>query len=242
MKYQYNRMIIVSDHELVIETKELSFIEHNKSVYLYYINDNDVIALMRSEYKHRVIQYLNHFILLLPNDYTRQFNFWNNLYECIGDDYESLINVNINKACIKLMIDYIQDNRKISDDSLLLDFGCGTGISQYVHHKGKIIGYEPVYEMRKQAQMKGLSVYSCIDKISEESLDAVFSSFVLHMGIQESEIQKVARKMKTNAIWISNFYDGINEDIINSYMLKTGLRLTQLQEYNKIGRLYEYRK
>lgn len=50
-------------------------------------------------------------------------------------------------------------------------------------------------------------------------------------------------KMKPNALWIANFYKGLNEEIINNIFRKNGFRVERVCDMQeKFGNVYEYRR
>lgn len=70
-----------------------------------------------------------------------------NFYKLISPGYDELYG---EEQKIKLSI--LKDNLKIKKDDLLLDVGCGTGISS--NFNCKVIGIEPSLELLKQNKIK----------------------------------------------------------------------------------------
>ena len=140
------------------------------------------------------------------------------------------------------MLKYI-DEKKQGDMLKILDFGCGSGFSLLVRSSHDIIGYEPVEIMKCQAQKKGLTVFDKdnLRLIPNNYFDAVFSSYVLHMGIQKQDIKQIIPKLKKDAIWVANFYKGINEYYVNNLFIKLGFDINSIIENSeRYGHMYEY--
>ena len=99
--------------------------------------------------------------------------------------------------------------------------------------------------MREYATQKGMIVYSRKDlmRIPNEYFDAVFASYVFHMAVDESDIVKIVPKIKKKAVWIVNFYKGINEKYINSVFENIGFNVKRINiNTERFGHIYEYAK
>ena len=186
--------------------------------YIYLLKDNDFlnyqIVLMNDEI---IINYLDNFIIILPSNYNLQSKIWENFYNIFGDFYESLINVENNLSCINKMLSYIKGNHTLKD-KIILDYGCGSGLSAKLNHDCLLLGYDRIDKMRIRAKENGLNVIDkmILNNLPENYFDAVFSCYVFHMGISMESIELVSKKMKNNAIWIANYYKNINVDHVSS--------------------------
>lgn len=215
-------------------------------LYIYEMKDINKKKLLIELLKENIVlPYLDCFILILPQEYVKQTLFWKKFYKVFGASYENMIDKSVNLECIKAMILHIDKKIKINSSSIILDYGCGSGLSMLIPCKGEIVGYEPIYEMRKQAKSRGMRTISSneLKEIPEKYFDAVFFSYVFHMSVSEKNINYMMTKMKPNALWIANFYKGFNEEIINNIFRKNGFRVERVCDMQeKFGNVYEYRR
>jgi len=192
-----------------------------------------------------VIQYLDHFIIFLPEKKEFQNLFWKEFYSIFGKDYEKIINTSNNIFCMNEMIHYMKENANIGNQSMLLDYGCGSGLSLYTDYIGRLVGYEPVYTMRQQALKRGMHVLGshAFNMLPDDYFDAAFACYVFHLSIQEKSIYQLSQKMKKEAVLVANFYKDIDVVRINRIFDKLNYRvmkITDIQE--RFGSIYEYVK
>jgi len=222
-------------------------LEYKKQeLYIYKVhNIVNIDRLLDTKNNKNIIFYLDNFIIILPDEYQMQNIFWKKFYKIFGYSYEQMIDISNNIKCIEGMVNYINKKVSLTASSKILDFGCGTGLSTLVPFIGSVIGYDPVYEMRIQACKRGLHTLDTeeINSISNNYFDAVFSSYVFHMAVDENDIIKIFPKMKQGAIWIANYYKGINEDFVNNFFMKHGFQVIKIKDiHERFGNIYEYRK
>jgi SAM-dependent methyltransferase len=185
------------------------------------------------------------FWLFLPDDYLQQAVLWRDFYRCFGEYYEDLIDDRWNIECIGMLVSHIDARTGFHRAKRILDFGCGSGLSTKVKVQGKILGYEPVDEMRKQAQQRGMELLTReeIQNMPDNTFDAVFSSYVFHMAVLDGDIELVLGRMKQGAIWVANFYKNINLEYVNAVFIRNGCRLKRLRvQEERYGAVYEYQK
>lgn len=97
----------------------------------------------------------------------------------------------------RLKLSIIKDNLQIKNSDLLLDVGCGTGISS--DFKCKVIGLEPSFELLRQNKTNG-KVLACAENIpfKDKTFDKVISITSMHnfddiiKGLEE--IKRVGKK------------------------------------------------
>lgn len=224
----------------------IKYIETRQGLYFYLIENIGMIdELLEVVSKEKIIYYLDSFVIVLPDEYHEQNNLWKNFYKVFGSCYEKMIDVSHNTKCIEEMIAYINNVIDLNSSSMILDYGCGSGLSASISTNGNIIGYEPVYEMRIQACQKGLQTLDAKEMkiIPNCYFDAVFSSYVFHMAVSEDSLEKILPKMKPGAIWIANYYKGINESFVNNIFLKNDFQIIKVNDMReRFGNVYEYRK
>lgn len=210
-------------------------------LYIYSVREVPRIKCRNGQY---LMHYLDHFLLIIPDDYYQQEELWRDFYKCFGSYYEYLINNESNIECIRTLLKYIHNQKKIKKTDVILDFGCGSGLATKVSTPAKILGYEPVDEMRVQAQQRGMKLLTKEDiyYLQENTFDAVFSSYVFHMVVCEEDIALILSKMKKDALWIANFYKNINIEYINTIFRKYGYTPKKLKIEERYGAMYEYRK
>ena len=224
----------------------VKFKERKYGLFIYLMEN---IALMDELWgvlvRETIIYYLDFFVIILPDEYQKQNQLWKNFYKAFGRCYEEMIDVSHNIKCIEGMISYVNNVIDLDSSSMILDYGCGSGLSAMISVVGNVIGYEPVYEMRIQACQKGLQTLDAreMEDIPNHYFDAVFSSYVLHMAVSENNIEKILPKMKPGAIWIANYYKGINESFVNNIFLKHDFQIRKVDDIQgRFGNVYEYRK
>lgn len=221
----------------------VDLLEKYHELRIYKINEkNNLKRILESE---NVIDYLDRFIIVLPIRYNMQRILWTAFYHRFGENYQTLIDETINLRCIQFMLEYVNKKLELSMSSKILDYGCGNGISIRSECAGEIIGYEPVEVMRHQAEENGMQVLGKggIKNIPDNYFDAVFSSYVFHMAINEEDIKQIISKVKENAIIVANFYKGINQEYVNSIFIKCGFDITRIStEEERYGFMYEYRR
>jgi SAM-dependent methyltransferase len=243
MKFQYNYnppILITLKPPKNIQGVE--YIGEFENISFYYIKSEDVFnKLMKVS---NAVRYLDSFVLILPHDYNKQKMLWSTFYHVFGKRYEELVDKEHNIECIRMMLCQIMSGDKFHDNFKILDYGCGSGLSLLCEYGVEIVGFEPEKTMRHQAQQKGMMVFdeNNIQNIPNEYFDAIFSSYVFHMGISETDIKLIIPKMKPKAVWIANYYKNINENIVNKFFLNNGFASKRVDMDERFGHVYAYQK
>lgn len=243
MKQHFEKMRIVSlDYPKEYE----NIISFWKKGNLYISTIYDSHFLMSYLSNKDTIRYLDHFILLLPHDTNKQSLFWSEFYKAFGLDYESLIDKDNNIKVIKGILNYLETITNLGKDSVVLDYGCGTGLAKSVTEKYKLIGYEPVFEMRKQALQRGYTAldYNQFVTLQDNLFDAGFASYVFHMTINEKEVHEIKNKLKKGSLFLANYYKNINSDVVNNMFKKFDFEIIKLdlKTYGLEDVVYGYKK
>gem|GEM_PF-5199684 len=192
----------------------------------FFKKDTDILSL-------DVIRYFDCYYLLIPLTKKSIKNLYKEFFDYISHDYEHLIDINRNQENIhnllKLAKDYINNQKRI----VILDYGCGTGISQDIAKKlnMKIFGFDICPSMREIASKKGMIVWEEKDLWlqPENCIDAVISSYVFHFLIDDTYLKLLYKILKPNGIIIANFHKNKNRDFIDLSLNKIGFKIIRTQ-------------
>lgn len=243
MMHQYNHPMIVITIVNNLNIEGLVFKKKFRNIYIYNTSiPNEIKMQIGSEH---YIEYLDAFLIVLPQDYALQSVLWEDFYSYYGDSYESMIDIKNNLNCINKLYSYIQQNIVITSTTNILDFGCGSGLSKYINVSCRLLGYEPNEKMRRQAIEKGMTVLDCkqLYSLANDYIDAVFSSYVFHMGIKDSDIEILNRIIRRDGIIVVNFYKDINCLWVNNIFIQKGFDIKKIAGFDeRFGCVYEYRK
>lgn len=243
MMHQFNNGKIVISITGDLHFEGLVFKEKFRNIYIYDISTFDMVIMQIG--RENCIQYLDDFLIILPTDYALQSVLWEDFYICFGDYYESMIDVRNNIKCIDTLYSYLQKKIVISSSTKILDYGCGTGLSIGMNVDCNLLGYEPNKKMREQAVEKGMQVldYQHLYSLSDACIDAIFSSYVFHMGIKECDIEVLSRIIRCEGVIVANFYKNINCLRVNDFFVRHGFFVNKVNELDeRFGCVYEYRK
>lgn len=243
MMHQFSREITVVSMNNEFLAENLVFKERFRNISIY--STNDLGKIKKCIENQRCIQYLNNFLIVLPVKYELQSVLWNDFYSYYGDLYEDMIDVKNNVECIKELYSYIGRNVKIDCMTNILDYGCGSGLSVYIDTECQLIGYEPNEKMRRQAAKRGMDVidYKQLCSMKCNCIDAIFSCYVFHMGINSKDIRLMKKIIRQEGLIIANFYKNINYKIVNAEFIKNGFEVKKILEFDeRFGYIYEYRK
>lgn len=172
----------------------------------------------------RGLRYLDRYILVLPENQAQEKQLWEKFFHVFGESYEQLIDIPHNISSIQSMLSYIGEAVTLKPESRILDYGCGSGLAIYTDCPAKLIGYEPSAVMRAQALQKGYHVLGRQEflRVTDNYFDAGFANYVLHMAIDEAAVHEIARRLKSGAVFLANYYKGINAEKVNGYFIRCG--------------------
>jgi SAM-dependent methyltransferase len=139
-------------------------------------------------------------------------------FDYIGDDYESLIDVNRNSGNISVLLDLLRQRIGNLAGKILLDFGCGTGlaITQLQAAKARFIGVDQSPHMLDIARCRGMEAIDVAALNSWGSrFDGAIASYVLHLVSDEAVIKAVASSLKSGATLVGNFHKGANVEWVD---------------------------
>ena len=206
-------------------------------------NKNILYKILKTK---KAICYLDQFVILLPEETKEHSKLWLEFYKIFGNQYEQIIDIRRNINSIQEILSYISSSIELQTDSKILDYGCGSGLAVYTECNASLVGYEPVLAMKKQASQRGYNVigFNEFRKLPESYFNAGFANYVFHMIVNERDIYEITKKMKRGAIFIANFYKGINVERVNNMFSKYGYTIRQLSlnKERKGEVIYEYKK
>jgi hypothetical protein len=131
------------------------------------------------------------------------------LYEYIAPIYEEVIDITRNIENIETLL-IIADKHNQKKGKILLDYGCGTGLSRsIVSSDNTLYGYEPSYSMGEYASLRGINVISREDlEDSDLFFDVIFSSYVFHLDVDFNILAKALSKLTDFGIFVCNIHKG----------------------------------
>ncbi|MEX2244425.1 MAG: hypothetical protein WD716_11335 [Fimbriimonadaceae bacterium] len=144
-----------------------------------------------------------------PDDFRQQA--CDALFSLIAEFYESEISGALNKQTIQAMITFLESHSPTQDGNLLLDFGCGPGLSLAASRRTNtlIVGYERVKAVRIKALRAGLL------QLHPKDLSAMpcafsggFASFVLHLCPDFAELTTLLSLIVPGGYFVANFHKG----------------------------------
>ena len=236
MMHQFKREKIVISLVNDMHIEGLMLKKRYKHIYIFStVVPNEIEKKIGKEY---CVEYLDFFLIILPQNYDLQSILWEDFYTYYGDVYEKLVDINNNIRCIKALYSYIKKSN-------ILDYGCGSGFSISLNKNCNLIGYEPNEKMRRQAVQRGMKVVNRhqLSLLTSGYIDAVFSSYVFHMGIKTNDIEVLHKIIRRDGIIVANYYKNINSDIVNDIFMHNGFNVKKIVGFEeRFGCVYEYRK
>jgi adenine-specific DNA-methyltransferase len=220
-----------------------------ESIFLYFLEKGN-IDLIESQNHNSPIKVLDRFFLFLPsNDPDKATLIISCFFDFISKYYDHLITIERNFLNIRYLLDYLIKKQK-KDNPLILDFGCGIGLSAKIGEeywvKGinvSLIGFDISKPMRSLANRAGLKTINeqGLLKLKDNSLDGIFASYAFHF-IQQTDIFKLLwNKLRIGGCIIGNFHKNISvTKVLNAIKELNGD--IQLVEENEHGSIYVFRK
>lgn len=150
------------------------------------------------------------------------------LFDLSASTYDRIIHIERNKRNIVNLLHIVlsckQNERCHAGQPInILDFGCGTGLSQEVwaalprakRSIMKLTGVDASPAMLAAAKHRGLTVRSfhAWHRTPSRSFDAAIASFVLHCGITDAELAVIYRQLVPSGVLVANYHHGDNAAI-----------------------------
>ena len=162
------------------------------------------------------------FILIQIDDNELSQEVVDSFFEYIANTYDDIVHVNQNIENISNLIEIIKQNNTISEDSILLDYGCGTGlVTKLKEYRSLMIyGYDNCPTMRSISERRGLTVLSEDELYGNKQLmfDSIYASYVFHLYFDEKGFELIWSRLKSNGMIVGNFHKGRGVDRISNFM------------------------
>jgi SAM-dependent methyltransferase len=190
---------------------------------------SDIIANIVSKQPDIETQrYLDHYLLVFSLDAGVRQHVVDIFFEHIATEYEKRIDLERNRANVCNLLNFLKISG-MRDRSLVVDYGCGTGISANVsiQYAWRIVGVDRCHVMRSIAASKGMTVLAPVD-ISQAypaGVDAAFCSYVLHLVFDLSDIKILWDSLRVGGILVANFHKGSGESRLTEFFTSLGAQI-----------------
>ncbi len=157
-----------------------------------------------------VLRYLDRFHLVLSNaNLAERQEVLDEFFEFIAEDYEHIIDLSRNRENIKILLSLLKGRIECSENAIVIDYGCGIGLSNESLFEAKLIGFDRCKIMRRIAKDRGMVIW-CHEELAkqpDETINGAFASYVLHYLLPENkEFQLLWPKLKPGAVLVANLH------------------------------------
>lgn len=171
--------------------------------------DADLIIPMVSGCE--ITRYLDQYYLVLSTvDAGLRQDTIDKFFSFLAPRYEEAVDVRRNEENIGLLLTRVQAILGGPDQSVLLDFGCGPGVSLPVAfaHGVSVLGFDTSAAMLRAAQARGMRTISAERLLSSEALcfDGIIASYVLHLEPAEVWLRAAWSHVRPGGILAGNFH------------------------------------
>ena len=184
-----------------------------------------VLNILHRQVQYDIRRYLDVYLLVLPIEPNKRQAVIDVFFTYIATNYDFAIDIQRNQDNIRKLIDILIDIG-IEDESTIIDFGCGTGVSKsvYIPSSWRVIGVDRCPTMREIASRKGMMVLDLDDlpKSIVQPLDAAFCSYSMHMVFNLSDLSKLWNSMRDGGTIVANFHKGVGVNRISLYLESLG--------------------
>jgi Methyltransferase domain len=160
------------------------------------------------------------------------------LFDLIADIYDRVTTEETNRVVALHLLRAVV--LPISSRLRILDFGCGTGIAltaaAEINSPAQIelIGTDASPTMVGAAARRGMCTVSLQEwkKIPAKTFDGAIASFVLHYGLQDKELELIAKHLRPRARFAANYFKPSESEIerLISRLHMTGLNFHERSE------------
>jgi ubiquinone/menaquinone biosynthesis C-methylase UbiE len=200
---------------------------HHGSLAIYILESEESIkySLLANDWGLHASCYLDRFILVSPrDDIKRKQIIMDSFFALIAKQYEELIDVERNKENIRYLLTYL-NIIPFKSDSIVLDFGCGTGISAEVWRdmgqlNGRLIGLDRCSKMRQIATGRGMEVWGPHEmvRLHPGTIDRVFASYVFHLISNVHSIRLLWSRLKPGGVIVANFHKNQGIQMVSEHL------------------------
>jgi SAM-dependent methyltransferase len=187
-------------------------------------------------------RYLDRFHLLLSReDPVLRQQTLDLFFSFLEPDYESTVDVDRNENNIKILLEVVQGALGDISQAVLLDFGCGTGLSLGPAREcgTTLVGFDTSEAMRSAARSRGMSVLTAERILSSDSLrfDGIIASYVLHLEPAEVWIRAAWSHLRPGGVFAANFHKHSGLDAFTRILRNfgAGVRLVNPLEGERHG-------
>lgn len=139
------------------------------------------------------------------------------LFEIIAQVYDQFTSRDLNREIARVLLDAVVHNgMQLNSPVRILDFGCGTGIAfealdelaPPLKHVIELIGTDASPRMLDLARRHGEQVIGFEEwrRLPAGSFDGAIASFVLHYGISQPDVAKLAVQLRRGALFAANYF------------------------------------
>lgn len=170
------------------------------------------------------------------------------LFELIGSEYDSLVDVARNRHNIRLLLRLIEREVGSLKGRRVVDFGCGTGLSLEIaqEHDIVLLGCDSCPTMRSVAASRGMAVFAPGEfrRMPAGSVDAIFASYVFHLTPDVGSLEIVWDRVHPGGVVAVNLHKNQGYPAISALMSRLNAVRTDLEPEGgeKHGRYLVYRK
>ena len=186
----------------------------------------------------RCISYLDEYIVVCPiQELSKHRAFWQDIVNYIVPSYSHLVDLNVNRDCLRAMFSLAEQDGIDMDNAVLVDFGCGNGIIQSAiqgYRPEVVIGVERNANQREAAKVAGLHVVPYWDLI-DCPVDLIVASYSLHMGCSLELFELASRWLKPHGLMLANCYKDVGIEHIDASAYSKYLNVSRIPIF-PIGR------
>lgn len=185
------------------------------------LNFHKVKKALRSIAIFNLRRYLDKFCIWTPiDDLKKRQEVLDGFFQLIASEYESLVDIRRNTDNIKNLLTILNQLLNPLHDSLIVDYGCGTGLSiiPASSFNIRLVGVDRCPKMRQIAASKGMKVWSVgqLARNSKSSIDGAFASYVFHLLPDTHGLRLLWSRLRPGGVLVANFHKNQGIDLVNS--------------------------
>lgn len=155
------------------------------------------------------------------------------LFDLIADLYDGLVGYTTNLETARYLLSAVLQGAAAA--ITILDFGCGTGIAHQalmeLNVDATIVGTDISAEMLRHAVGRGEAVMTINRWRTDTRLyDGAIASFVLHYGVSDQDMKRIAIGLKPGARFAANFFKAEPSELARLIFVLEGEGLRLLRQ------------